>query len=418
MIRTTMMIKNLTHRYVLVILLSTLLHPSTVAGAIVLGEQNDADINVGCLFPLTGRGGLYGRDSQIGIQIALEKLAQSPDVYPTLKVVIEDTRSKASRATRIVKDFVEKGRSRFICGVVNSSVAWQVAKVAAQEEVFFIGTDHASSRMTSPLVSPYYFRVNNNTQQSAIAGAKYIKEYFPNSAEKPIRISHIAPDYDYGYTIWQDLVDALDSLGVHYQVVTTLWPRLYEPNYSAFIKALLEKPTDLVINSMWGGDLVAFIQQANNTSLFSHAKFANFDTGGNYEVLVELGKDLPEGLIMSARHHNNWPHTPLNQWFVSRFYELSGRYPSYAAEGAYSGIMAIAEAVHLTGVDASNDALKTALEHLSLRLPEDPEGFSSFMDPKTHQLQQVIAIGTTTGSNSKLSLPRLLSHWKIYYPER
>jgi branched-chain amino acid transport system substrate-binding protein len=385
---------------------------------IVLGSQEAADVNVGCLFPLTGRGGLYGEDSKIGIQLALEQLTAKPDYYPSLKIIIEDSRSKASRSTRLVKELVRDHQTRFICGVVNSSIAWQVAQVAEEENVFFIGTDHASSRMTGLGKRPLYFRVSNNTQQSMLAGAKYIREHFPSSVSHPIRISYIGPDYEYGYTMWDDLENALTQQQVNYQIVTTLWPKLYEPNYSTFIQALLEKPTDLIVNAMWGGDLVTFIQQANSAKLFQHARFANFDTGGNFEVLSALGEDMPEGLILASRHHNNWPETAFNQWFVSRFHALSGRYPSYAAEGAYSGIMAIAEAVRLAGVDATNDQLQTVLENLMLKLPEDPIGFSSYMDPKTHQLQQVISIGTSTKDSSLPPATRLLHNWSVYYPDR
>lgn len=385
---------------------------------IILGDHENAEMNIGCLFPLTGRGGLYGEDSKIGIQLALEQLAAKPNHYPSLKIIIEDSRSKASRATRLVKELVRGHQARFICGVVNSSIAWQVAQVAQEENAFFIGTDHASSRMTGSGTRPLYFRVSNNTQQSMLAGAKYIREHFSFSVENPIRISYIGPDYEYGYTVWDDLESSLKQQNVNYEIVTTLWPTLYEPNYSTFIQALLEKPTDLIINSMWGGDLVTFIQQAKNTNLFKHAQFANFDTGANFEVLAALGNDMPEGLILASRHHNNWPETEFNQWFVSRFHELSGRYPSYAAEGAYSGIIAIAEAVRLAGVNASNEALQHVLENLMIKLPEDPIGFTSYMDANTHQLQQVISIGTSTNDQSLPPAARLLNNWSVYYPDR
>ncbi|MGB3383248.1 MAG: ABC transporter substrate-binding protein [Marinomonas sp.] len=401
-------------------LLLTIIGMLTAANSqarIVLGEQEKADINVGCLFPLTGRGGQYGQDSKIGIQLALEKLAAKKDTYPSIKIIIEDSRSKSSRATRLVKKLVKEDQVRFICGVVNSSIALQVAQVTEKENVFFIGTDHASSRMTTSGKRPLYFRVNNNTQQGMLAGAKYINEHFLSTPKKPIRISYIGPDYEYGYTAWKDLEQALEQQKVNYEIVTTLWPSLNEPNYFSFIQALLEKPTDLIINSMWGGDLIKFIQQANSTTLFQHSRFANFDTGGNYEVLATLGENMPEGLILSSRHHNNWPNTEYNKWFVNRFYEISGRYPSYAAEGAYSGIMAIAESVQLAGIEASNEVLKKTFENLTLNLPEDPTGFSSYMNPETHQLQQVISIGTSTRNESLPPAIRLLHNWSVYYPD-
>lgn len=397
-------------------LLALLLRPAQAE--LVLGASEDeADVKVGCLFPLNGRGGLYGKDSAVGIQLAFEWLEQQETDYPKIRVMIEDSRSKLSRATRLVRDFVREDGARFICGVVNSDIAWQISQIAEQEKAFFIGTDHASSRLTSGDVSPYYFRVTNNSRQSMQAAAAYIRDTFGASSKHPLRISYLGPDYDYGYSMLENLRQSLTALGVRYELVTTLWPRLYEADYTPYIQALTEQPTDLIVNSLWGGDVVAFLQQASKTTLLQHAPFANFDTGGNYEVLSALGEDMPDGLILSARHHNNWPDTPYNRWFVRRFHELSGRYPSYAAEGAYAGILAIAETVQQTGADASDTQIREALEQLKLKLPEDPPGFTSFIDAKTHQLQQVMAIGISKPDSTLPPATRLLSDWHFYRPE-
>jgi len=405
------------HRLALpLLLLHVLTAPANAE--ISLGATDDtAEVRVGCLFPLSGRGGLYGQDSTIGIQLALEWLQQQETDYPRLQVLIADSRSKASRATRLAREFIRERKTRFICGVVNSAVAGQVAQIANTEKAFFIGTDHALPRMTEADVSPYYFRVNNNSRQSMYAAARYIKDTLTLPTDSPLRISYLGPDYVYGYQMWHDLQQALKKVGVRFEVVTALWPRLYEPDYTPYIQALQQQPTDLMINSLWGGDLVAFIEQANQASLFEHADFANFDTGGNYEVLAALADDLPSGLILSSRHHNNWPDTEYNRWFVQRFFELSGRYPSYAAEGAYAGILAIAEAVQLAGVNASDAAIRDRLQSLQLKLPEDPPGFTSYMNPVTHQLQQVTAIGRSLPNNSHPPAAKLLGDWKIYPPQ-
>ena len=388
------------------------------AGELVLGASKaDAQASVGCLFPMGGRGGIYGQDSVIGIKLAFERLQQPPLSYPPIRVLVADSSSKASKAARQVRDFVRKDGVRFICGVVNSSIALQVAEVAEEEKIFFIGTDHASSKLTSGKARDYYFRVSNNAQQSMQAAALYIKKKFNKGARaKPLRLAYIGPDYDYGYQAWRDLRDRLDYEGVNYQVETVLWPKLYEPDYSSYLRALVDKKVDLVVNALWGGDLVAFIQQANQTTLFKHARFANFDTGGNYEVLAALGEDMPAGLILSSRHHNNWPETDYNRWFVERFHELTGRYPSYAAEGAYSGILAISEALRLAGPEASDEDVRKAFSSLRLKLPEDPDGFVSFMNPLNHQLQQVIAIGETIPDHRFLPARMMLGNWMIYHP--
>ena len=130
--------------------------------------------------------------------------------------------------------------------------------------------------------------------------------------------------------------------------------------------------------------------------------------------MVALGESPPPGLILSARHHNNWPATPLNSWFVQTFYRLEGRYPTYAAEGAYSGIMAVAEAVQHVGPRGTTEQFVRALEGLRLELPEDPPGFTSYIDPETHQIAQAQAIGEVVPNADYPPAKVMLGNWVSY----
>jgi len=249
------------------------------------------------------------------------------------------------------------------------------------------------------------------------AGARYIQENFKEIISKrPIRIAYIGPDYDYGYQSWQDLRNGFKELKIPYEPVAVLWPSLSEIDYSAHIQALKGVKPDLIVNTLWGGDFVTFLRQSSKTDLFKYSRMANFDTGGNYETFSKAKDEIPLGLIMSARHHLNWPDTKENSEFVSRFYKKAGRFPSYAAEGAYSGILAIAQALVETKGSTELAALRYALSSLRLKLPEDPEGFTSFMNPVNHQIQQVIAIGEVVNDVRFPPAKRMLGKWRYYYP--
>ncbi|MFY0681182.1 MAG: ABC transporter substrate-binding protein [Thalassovita sp.] len=386
------------------------------AGAITGSVGFVETVKVGCLFPLTGPGGQYGRDSVIAVQMAQDQLnAGEQGAEFELQIQIEDTRSKVLRSAQIARQLVEQSEVDFLCGVVSSSVARAVSAEAALQETFFIGTDHASPSLITDGQHPYYFRLNNGTRQSMLAGAKYIREHYADRSTA-LKIAFIGPDYDYGYQAWDDLRAFLRKEGVPFEVVGTYWPKLFETDYSVYLHELLTNEIDVVVSGHWGLDLVTFIKQAGQADLFDHSQFMNFDAGGNYEVFAELGNDMPLGLVLSARHHVNWPDTAANRWFVEEFHTRAGRYPSYAAQGAYAGIVAIAAAVSAAGGTQDKAALKTAFETLSLSLPEDPEGFRSTMDPKTHQILQVQAIGKTEFNNSYAPATVQLGQWSVYYP--
>lgn len=371
-------------------------------------------VKIGCLYPLTGPGGLYGRDSAIGIELALEDLGKH-EGYPDLEIMIEDSRSKTLRSLQIARQFIEEDEVDFLCGVVSSSIALTVTQVVQGTDIFFIGTDHASPSLTTYALHENYFRVTNGSRQSMLAGAQYIHRHF-DTTQEAVSIAFIGPDYEYGYQSWDDLRKFLEISNVNFTVVGTYWPKLFETDYSSYIDAINATQPDIIVNGHWGLDLVTFIRQASQTNLFETSAFMNFDAGGNFEVLAELGNEMPLGITLSSRHHVNWPSTPANHEFVERFFEHSGRYPSYAAQGAYSGIMVIAKAVKEAGGTDDSSALRAALEGIEIHLPEDPSGFRSRMDPLHHQMLQVQAIGRTVQNSSYAPATVQLGDWEVFYP--
>lgn len=387
-------------------------HARTELGA----PADQADAVVGCMFPLTGRAATYGRDSIGGIKVALADLqAEFGSAAPKLRILIEDDRSKASFAQRIAEDYVTRDGVRFLCGIVSSGVAQAVSRVAKERKVLMIGTDHASSRLTIEEFHRHYFRLSNDTYTSMAAGARYLAELQKKSGWK--KLVFLGSDYDYGHVAWQDLKSSLARLGVRYEVAGEYWSKLYEADYSAYIAEVAATRADIVVVGLWGGDFETFLKQATSSGLHTKMRIANFDTGGNYTTLVSLGRHAPSGLILSARHHNNWPDTPRNRKFVDDFYRQEGRYPNYTAEGAYAGIIAIGRALAQAGRHASNDRLIRTLEGLRLNLPEDPEGFSSYIDPDTHQIIQAQAIGEVVPNDGYPPAQVMLGNWTVYRAE-
>lgn len=376
---------------------------------------NNQLIKIGCLFPLAGPGGLYGRDSVEAIKIAQEDIkSRWPSSKLEFKVIIGDTRSKPLRGVQIARKFINTDKVDFLCGVVSSNIALAVTEIAKKSNVFFIGTDHASPRLVTEALHPYYFRVSNDTRQSMQAGAKYIRANYQK--EEPLNIAFIGPDYDYGYQAWSDLIVFLKQEGINFNIVGEFWPKLFELDYSIYINALIDSKPDIVVNGQWGRDFISFIRQAKQFDLLNDAKLMNFDAGGNYETLSTLGEEMPLGLVLSARHHVNWPETKNNFNFVERFLKQTGRYPSYAAEGAYSGIIAIANAVNLSNGVEDKEKLRESFKNLVIKLPEDPHGFVSKMDPNTHQILQAQAIGVTMKNTNFLPAKVMLGDWFVHFP--
>jgi branched-chain amino acid transport system substrate-binding protein len=157
--------------------------------------------------------------------------------------------------------------------VVSSAVGLALTEVSKQNKKIFIGTDHASTQLTVDKFQPYYFRVSNNTFQSMAAGALYLKEL---KQTKPWEtVAYIGPDYAYGHDQWDELRYNLDRMGIKYKVVGEYWPKLYAPDYTAFITSIIKDKPDVLVCGLWGGDSVAFIKQATPYGLFTKTLFAH-----------------------------------------------------------------------------------------------------------------------------------------------
>jgi branched-chain amino acid transport system substrate-binding protein len=373
-------------------------------------------IKIGSMYPMTGRAGLYGLDSVDAAEMAIAEINGKGGVAGyKLELINTDDKSKPDYAVMVAKRYIEQDKVHFIFGVVSSAVGLAVTEVSKQAKKIFIGTDHASTQLTADKFQPYYFRVSNNTFQSMAAGALYLKEL--NQTKPWTTIAYVGPDYAYGHDQWNELKYNLDRFGVKYKVVGEYWPKLFAPDYTAFITAIIKDKPDILISGLWGGDSVAFIKQATPYGLFEKVLFCSPDAGGNYEVMSATGAELPLGLVLSARHHNNWPETAANKDYVKKFFARTGRYPTYAAEGAYAGILAIAQAVEKVGNPDDTEALVKALEGMKIKLPEDPDDFTSYIDPATHQIVQVQAIGVTVANDQFPPAKRMLGNWKVYKAE-
>jgi branched-chain amino acid transport system substrate-binding protein len=373
-------------------------------------------IKIGAMYPMTGRAGLYGLDSVDAAEMAIEEINSKGGVAGyKLELINTDDKSKPDYAVMVAKRYIDQDKVHFLFGVVSSAVGLALTEVSKQNKKIFIGTDHASTQLTVDKFQPYYFRVSNNTFQSMAAGALYLKEL---KQTKPWEtVAYIGPDYAYGHDQWDELRYNLDRMGIKYKVVGEYWPKLYAPDYTAFITSIIKDKPDVLVCGLWGGDTVAFIKQATPYGLFTKTLFCSPDAGGNYEVMSATGAELPLGLVLSARHHNNWPETQANKDYVQKFFKRTGRYPTYAAEGAYSGILAIAQAVEKVGNPDDTEALVKALEGMKIKLPEDPDDFTSYIDPATHQIVQVQAIGVTVANDQFPPAKRMLGNWKIYKAE-
>ncbi|HLT58359.1 MAG TPA: ABC transporter substrate-binding protein [Limnochordales bacterium] len=372
----------------------------------------EGTLRIGCLWPMSGRAARYGQDAIIGADMAAEEVNQAGGVLGReIRLYFSDDRSDPTYAVRLAQRYIDHDRVHFLTGIVSSAVALAVTRVAYERKVVFVGADHASSRLTLDDFHPYYFRVTNNTMQSMRAGALYL-------ADKPIRTwAFIGPDYEYGHRQFAEFRTYFSQLRPDTRLVGALWPKLYAPTYREYLEQLQAWRPDVVIHGFWGGDSVAFVRELVKTRILETTEMMSFDAGGNFDVFEGLGPEMPTGLVLGARHHNNFPDTPANRAFVQRFFERAHRYPSYTAHGAYVGIHFIAAVVNYVG-SLDPDDFRQGAEGFVLETPRDLPGRPSVMRAIDHQMVQDIYLGKTGPQAGFAPARVMITDWTVIPAEK
>jgi branched-chain amino acid transport system substrate-binding protein len=318
---------------------------------------------------------------------------------------------EAGGPTKVVTEFrnmVERQNVDMVIGVISSGDCLAVAPIAEELKKFTILFDCATNRIFEEASYKYVFRTTTMATQENVAAARYIVENYPNLK----KFSGINPNYAWGQDAWADFTESLKILKPSAEVSTNVTPKLGAGQYNTEVSALLGSDSEIIQNSLWGGDLEAFILQASPRGVMS--KMPNIMITGE-TVLERLGTELPDGTMIGARGPNGpfAPPTGLNKWFQKAFkdrFNVAPVYASYHLATAFFGAKAAyekAQAVNKTNAP-SDEQLIMALENLKF---ESVAGTVDMALGKGHQAVQHVPYGTVKKVDGKITLVNVK-----YYP--
>jgi branched-chain amino acid transport system substrate-binding protein len=281
--------------------------------------------------------------------------------------------------------YIQKDGVNFLFGVVSSAGALTVGEIAKREKVIFMDTVASTDTFTKEKWNRYSFRAGTCNSQEANSLALYAAKKYP----KLTKFYNLGPDYEYGRTMWELFKARTAKANPKAEFIGEQWPKLFIPDYTTYINAILAAKPDAVFCSLWGGDLVAFIKQAKPYGIFDKMKWI-IATGGDITVAKALGNDMPAGLIVDQRYYFHWPSTERNKAFVKAYQADYNDYPSaWAAEG-YDGVYFLAEAIK-KAKSLEADKVIAALEGLTIDAPRG----KATLRKEDHQLSSDFMVGET-----------------------
>jgi len=343
-------------------------------------------IKLGGMLPLSGRAADLGIACKQGAELAVKEInAKGGVLGKKFELLMADSKANVQELSSLSNRYIQKDGVNFLFGVVSSAGALTVGEIAKREKVIFMDTVASTDTFTKEKWNRYSFRAGTCNSQEANSLALYAAKKYP----KLTKFYNLGPDYEYGRTMWELFKARTAKVNPKAEFIGEQWPKLFIPDYTTYINAILAAKPDAVFCSLWGGDLVAFIKQAKPYGIFDKMKWI-IATGGDITVAKALGKEMPVGMIVDQRYYFHWPNSKRNQEFVKAYQADYKDYPSaWAAEG-YDGVYFLAEAIRKAG-SLDTDKVIAALEGLTIDAPRG----KSTLRKEDHQLSSDFMVGET-----------------------
>lgn len=320
---------------------------------------------------------------------------------------------EAGGPTKVVTEYrnlVSRQNVDMVIGVISSGDCLAVAPVAEEMKKLTVLFDCSTNRIFEENSYKYVFRTTTMATQENVAAARYVAEQYPNLKQ----FSGINPNYAWGQDAWSDFTETLKQLKPQAQIVTNVTPKLGAGQYNTEISALATGSAEMMQNSLWGGDLEAYILQAAPRGLLK--KSPNIIICGD-TILERLGNQLPDGTMIGARGPNGpfAPATKLNQWFAKTYreqFKMTAVYSSYHMATAFFGAKAAYEkAMKAKKAAPTEDEVISAFEFLKF---ESVAGIVDMSLGKGHQAVQHVPYGTIRIVDGKPTLTNV----KYYTPDQ
>jgi branched-chain amino acid transport system substrate-binding protein len=341
-------------------------------------------IKIGFPMPLSGPTAVYGVPISKGAEMAVADInAKGGVLGRKLELIPRDSKANADEAVRLAREMIIKDNVDFLSGTLTSAEAPAVSTIAKENKVVFVAPTAKTMLLTAPQnLHPYVFRIASNTLIEGRTGATLMAKW-----QDVKKVATIAPDYAYGRDAVSAFIEYIKKLRPDIEIVDQQWPKLGEPDFTAFITAQMSKKPDAVFCDVFGGDFASLVKQATPLGYFTSIQSRLVDGGevGTVDLAQSLGADYPYGIISDAYDPVVWgeDEPAEHKAYVEHLKAtMKNEYGSGWAIVGYQSIVAIAEGVKKAG-GTDSDKVAKALEGLTFDTPVGKRTFNA----KTHETE-------------------------------
>jgi branched-chain amino acid transport system substrate-binding protein len=339
-----------------------------VVGMPAISRGQSGAIKIGVPTILSGRVAVLGQTSVGGLKVVFDKVNETGGINGRkIELVVRDSKGAPQEAAKVTRDLINNDGCQIIIDAEASSGAFAVQEVIREIGVLCIHSNSETSSLTADpkLHVPTAFRSARQGIHDAIGGGDYAAKVAKAKGLK--KWVTCSPDYAYGRSNTAEFMEYAKHFDSSITVTEETWPKLFQPDYTEVVTKLLNAKADAMYSALWGGDLVAFIDQANLYGLFD--KQASFMVNlGDYGVVDQV-KQFPQGVYSGGRYNRTVPPTKENEAWYENYVKTQKHKPTNWSWENDVAAQFVVEGLKKTNGDTNGKKLAEAIKGSTVKTP-------------------------------------------------
>jgi branched-chain amino acid transport system substrate-binding protein len=301
---------------------------AVLASALLLGlttfvAAESAPIRVGLIDMYGGNFAKQADAIRTGMQIAFDEMNAKGSLKDhKLVLTTADMGTSVQKATTEARRMILDEKLHYVVVGSHSGAAMALANMVKDTDVFGLGAFATTKRFTGEDGSPMIGRGNLSTVEIGRIMVMHLK-----SMKEIKRIAIISPDFEFGKHFTEDFMAALKVARPDIVVVRQEWPKLGTADFTPQVTALQADKIDMVVSSLFSGDLANFLKAAKGFNLFN-SNTRLFTSGLDILRIATFKNDLPDGTLGTVWYPFYALHNSANTAFIAEVKKRTGTYPS------------------------------------------------------------------------------------------
>jgi len=298
---------------------------------------------------LSTKAGYLGEDIRDGFQLAIDQEAGKLGGV-AVDLMVEDDGRKPEKGKQIAERFIKKDKAQILTGIVFSNVAMAVVPKVVRQDVVYLSTNAAPSKLAGKGCNSNYFSVSYQNDNLDEVVGKYVSDLGHKS------VYLLAPNYPAGK-------DHLAGFKRFYKgtIAGEVYTKLGQADYAAELAALRAAKPEAVFFFLPGGMGINFLKQYSQAGLAKEIPVYGPAFSFDERILKAVGP-----AALGVKNGSQWSHdleNPANIQFVEAYQKAYGRMPTLYASQGYDTARLIGSALKAVGGEISDmDAFKAAIK--------------------------------------------------------